>query len=314
MTPAAPHRRTVRGVTRRSAATSSARSRDESAVRSSVDTAVVMGHEDRCGTTPHSGTFRFPSGADVSSSERDLLREQEAAWLLIGALGKRPEFWDHADAIATAPDPFSAAHVLSLRYCQGKRRRVIERVLLRAAAAPHLRTCSTQQHRISLVGARACVVSRDHPSATMDVGSEAEAEALATANPGVEYRAPSRYGPITFHVALDRPGQRQGRYAVGSPFVVPLLEASHLVAARGAGVCVGRHGDGSPCTQCAAHGSTYCRRHDSHSARPAWESRHDTIVRRLFALATPAVMEGACEADWSVEWSTAAAETAKPPR
>ncbi len=196
----------------------------------------------------------------MSGAERQLIREQSAGWLLAGALGKRSQFWDHAELVASAPNAPAAAHALSLRYCQGKRRRVIATLLLRAAATPSLRTRSTGHHRLELIGSRACFVP-------------------------------------------DEAG-RSSHYAVGGAFIVPLLRASYLVAAMGAGECVGWLRDGSPCVERAAQGSVYCRRHDKDPVRRAWESERDTIVRRLFALATPAVIKSSCRADWSVESST----------
>jgi hypothetical protein len=197
-----------------------------------------------------SGTFRFPSGADLADIERALLIELLAARTLAGALCRRERFRTDARIVSRAEEPSAIAHEISLRYCQGKRRRVIQRLLLRAAQA----TLIDQPLSASrLVGARA-----------------------------------------TFTV--DQEG-RHHRYAIGPASMVPLVRASHLVAARGAGECLGWRLDGSPCPQRAAAGSVYCRRHDGDASIAAWESERDTILRRLFNLAAPAVLDGATDLD-----------------
>ena len=196
----------------------------------------------------------FPSGADLSSPERDLLRIHEAAWALIDALGNEPAFWEHSRQVAESASPAGTARELSLRYCQGARRDVLTELLVRAAVHPGLKDSPAWQQRLFLGGV----------SLIKSTG-----------------------------------GQGPKRNAVGGPFMAPLLRASYLVAAQGAGRCLAWNDNGSPCQSDAAEGAgSYCRRHDVWvkpepgrvERRVGWEREREEIVKRLFKLARPLIV------------------------
>jgi hypothetical protein len=216
--------------------------------------------------TENSVIFRFPTGTQLSDPERRHMREQLAASLLVNALCACPQFWAHVDLVAVADDSEAEAHRLSLAYCQGARREVLSRLLVRA-----VRYCE----------------QRDAPSATFSgmagvrtVGEASESYAVSFARDAI-------------HLELDKIEQehdgRHQAYALGAAFVTPMLRAASLVAARGAGTCLGWTSEGALCTSRAA-GGLYCRRHDGAQDLSTWESERDTILRRLFGLARPAVL------------------------
>ncbi len=285
--PATAQRRTVRVVTRNTAATSRS-------VRSSVgrawETPVAMRTKHDSQTAPQTRTFRFPTGGDLCSNGRQQIRQQLAAQTLLDALLAGSEFRLAAIDVRDAADRPGRADEIARRFgVRGNGRPVVAELLLRASEDPDVR------HAALLLNARAYwvedtgprwVVEGDHGEHVFFEDGEDEARQLA-AELGCD---------VTY-----RPGStaRPRHYAVGQSFVIPLSVAARCVAARAAGDCVGWHGRGSdrrPCQSKAAVGyRPYCGLHggwDYRRKRDAWDVEREEGVRRLFKLAAPAVLDG----------------------
>ena len=246
---------------------------------------------------PSSRTFRFPSGADLCANGRSTLREQMAADLLVSALLARQEFRSHAQHVSDASESEDAASKLAQGYGRGKVRAIVTELLLRVADDPGVRVADDPgvRHAALIIGARAHSVEDLGPRWVVPAAGEdivffedGEDEARALANE-------------TSSEVLYRPGNsaRAGRYALGEPFMTPLLIGAHLIAARGAGFCLGWRGTGNdrrPCESKAVKNyRPYCGRHggwDYRLKRGAWETERDEAIRRVSTLAAPAIAGG----------------------
>ena len=212
-----------------------------------------------------------------------------AADLFVSALLARQEFRSHAQHVSDASDSEDAASKLAQGYGRGKVRALVTELLLRVADDPGVR------HAALIIGARAHSVEDLGPRWVVPAAGEdivffedGEDEARALANE-------------TCSEVLYRPGSsaRAGRYALGEPFMTPLLIGAHLVAARGAGVCLGWIGTGDdrrPCESKAVKSyRPYCGQHggwDYRLKRGAWETERDEAIRRMSTLAAPAIAGG----------------------
>jgi hypothetical protein len=152
-------------------------------------------------------------------------------------------------------------------------------------AAAVRRSADPEREAVRLAGCY-CKAKRKPVIATL-LERAALTEGLQTAAPGWQ-----RFALLGIGVcAVSQDSARKGHYAVGEAFIAPLFFAAHLVAARGAGRCLGFVSDAelapeTPCRGKAATGSLYCRRHDrAADDRLRWDAERERRVRRLFALA-----------------------------
>ncbi len=105
-------------------------------------------------TAGETATFRL-DGTGLSASERAQLREQRAAWALASTLDAEPRFWEQVAQIRRGP-MVDAAWTVAGQYASGRRRILIARVLLAAAAAR-----TDADARMRMLSVRATFVSHD---------------------------------------------------------------------------------------------------------------------------------------------------------